>query len=109
MRRPKCPVCGAAVFWQHTNVRRPFPCLSCGELIRVPRTFFVNQVLSAVIVASGIAFLSGLRGAAFLSVAVVLAAPVTLAIGFITPFVFGMPLEAVPSGGFRTLGESEDD
>jgi hypothetical protein len=101
----RCPICGTGIWARNFRSKPEFNCRHCGELLRVRKSRYRSLTHAALILSVAIAFLSKPSAGALFLVVVLLFLPVLTLLSIVTVTFFGIPLEAVPQGGFRSLGD----
>lgn len=105
MSQLTCPICGSLIPWREFRADLPFRCPACSERVRVPKSVHVDRTIAALVVVLATAYVVSSSVPMFLLVAAVLYLPGTAALSYFLTLAIGYPLEAVPDGGSRELGE----
>jgi uncharacterized protein (DUF983 family) len=101
----RCPVCNSPIPWACFNAARPFDCPSCREAVRVPRSSHVNRTVAGFLVSTVISAYAASSVGMFLLLSAIVYLPTVALLSYLAPFIIGFPLEAVPRGISRELGE----
>ncbi len=78
MPRPiNCPSCTSEIRRDKIDTRKPFPCPSCGKLLRVPSYYYPIPGLAAPLVCAILGYAFGLRDWTLLILVAILWFPIT--------------------------------
>jgi hypothetical protein len=98
-------MCGTRIWARTFHGRQKFNCPNCGELLRIRKSRYQSLTHIALILSVAVAFVLKTSAAALFSVVVLSFLPILTLLSILSTTVFGIPLEAVPQGGFRSLGD----
>lgn len=91
-----CPVCGARQKWQTVRFGRPFPCISCGENLRVPDFYTKRILIVSLSVSIVILYALGQRELTIFLLAALICLPVSVVVGSVMRHLWPPVLQLDP-------------